>query len=36
VTIFPVVGEGMARARAADAAGACQKALADVQPVVGK
>jgi hypothetical protein len=34
-----VVGQGMARARAADAAGdanACQKALADVQRVVGQ
>jgi hypothetical protein len=34
-----VVGEGMARARAADAAGdasACEKALADVQRVVGQ
>src|ERR1044071_6650080 len=34
-----VVGEGMARARAADAAGdasACEKALADVQRVVGE
>ena len=33
-----VVGEGMARARAADTAGnasACEKALADVQRVVG-
>jgi hypothetical protein len=34
-----VVGEGMARARAAEAAGdasACEKALADVQRVVGQ